>query len=136
MAVEPIREDLGRKVLWWDDVDFAQEGVLVGHTDVHAYVKFGHHPFTTTVVSLEDLEWAYPRVIEKDRNMDQVPKYPHVHVNLTEEDGNAFAILSRTQKLLKSVGCEAEELNKFFTEATAEDYDHLLVTVARWVNIS
>lgn len=62
-------------------------------------------------------------------------KYPDIKVDLIGEDGNAFAILGRVKQALKRGGVDALEIEKFFAEATAGDYDALLVTVARWVDI-
>jgi hypothetical protein len=65
---------------------------------------------------------------------DQV-KYPEVRVQLEGEDGNAFAILGRVQKALRRAGVDDEEVQRFIREATSDDYDHLLATVMRWVEI-
>lgn len=62
-------------------------------------------------------------------------RYPNVDVQLTGEDGNAFAILGRVQRALRREGVPATEVSEFFTEATAGDYDHLLATCARWVDV-
>lgn len=59
-----------------------------------------------------------------------------VEVNLSGEDGNAFAILGKVQKALKRAGATKEQVSEFFTEATGGDYDHLLQTVMQWVNVS
>jgi len=65
-----------------------------------------------------------------------VPKYPHVHVTLTGKDGNAYAILGAVSAALKRAGIEQAERDAFFTEATSGDYDHLLATAMRWVDVS
>ena len=62
-------------------------------------------------------------------------KYPDITVQLTETDGNAFAILGKVQSALRKAGVPDEERNKFFAEATTGDYDHLLQTCMRWVNV-
>ncbi len=64
------------------------------------------------------------------------PKYPNVHVRLVGEDGNAWAILGRVSAALKRAGIGKEESDAFFAEATAGDYDHLLQTAMRWVDVS
>lgn len=61
-------------------------------------------------------------------------KYPEVNVPLVGEDGNAFAILGRVQKALRSAGVPKEELDAYFAEATSGDYDHLLRVTMEWVN--
>jgi Domain of unknown function (DUF4314) len=62
------------------------------------------------------------------------PRYPEVQVQLTGQDGNAFAILGRTAKALRQAGVPEEEIDSFFAEATSGDYDHLLQTTMAWVD--
>jgi hypothetical protein len=62
------------------------------------------------------------------------PRYPEVQVQLTGQDGNAFAILGRTAAALRAAGVPAEEVDSFFAEATSGDYDHLLQTTMAWVD--
>jgi hypothetical protein len=64
----------------------------------------------------------------------QQPRYPDVQVQLTGEDGNAFAILARTAAALRAAGVPQEEVDEYFAEATSGDYDHLLQTTMRWVD--
>ena len=63
------------------------------------------------------------------------PKYPHITVELIGADGNAFAILGKVQRELKRAGVSSEEVKAFFTEATSGDYDHLLGTAMKWVDV-
>jgi hypothetical protein len=65
-----------------------------------------------------------------------MPKYPEVEVQLTGQDGNAFAILGKTQKALRRAGVSGDEIEQYKEEATSGDYDHLLQTTMRWVNVS
>jgi Domain of unknown function (DUF4314) len=62
------------------------------------------------------------------------PRYPEVQVQLSGEDGNAFAILGRTAAALRAAGVPSEEIDAFFAEATSGDYDHLLHTTMAWVD--
>jgi hypothetical protein len=62
------------------------------------------------------------------------PRYPDVQVQLTGEDGNAFAILGRTAAALRHAEVPQEEIDEFFAEATSGDYDHLLQTTMAWVD--
>jgi hypothetical protein len=62
------------------------------------------------------------------------PRYPEVQVQLSGQDGNAFAILGRTTAALRSAGVSQEEIDAYFAEATSGDYDHLLQTTMAWVN--
>jgi hypothetical protein len=63
-------------------------------------------------------------------------KHPEVEVQLVGNDGNAFAILGTVSKALRRAGVSAEEVSDFNAEATSGDYDHLLQTAMRWVNVS
>jgi hypothetical protein len=63
-------------------------------------------------------------------------KYPDIHVKLSGEDGNAFAIIGAVQREMKQAGVSAEERNAFFGEATSGDYDNVIQTAMRWVNVS
>ena len=56
-------------------------------------------------------------------------KYPDVSVQLSGEDGNAFAILGRVIAAMRRAGLPPEEIEAFRREATAGDYDALLQTV-------
>lgn len=64
------------------------------------------------------------------------PKYPHVHVQLTDEDGNAFFIIGRVRRALRQAGVDEAEIEAFSAEAMAGNYDHVLQTVMRWVSAS
>ena len=60
-------------------------------------------------------------------------KYPHVKVNLSDGDGNAFFIIGRVRKALRRAGVSNEEIELFTEEVKSGDYDHLLQTVMRTV---
>lgn len=62
-------------------------------------------------------------------------KYPDVEVTLVGEDGNAFSILGAVSKALKRAG-HGDVVDEFWAEATSGDYDHLLATCMRWVEVS
>jgi hypothetical protein len=64
------------------------------------------------------------------------PKYPHVKVQLSEREGNAFAILGRVQTAMRRAGIDSAERQAFYNEATSGDYDHLIQTCMRWVNVN
>lgn len=63
-------------------------------------------------------------------------KYPEIEVQLMETDGNAFAVMGAVTKALKRAGVSAEEREAFTTEAMSGDYDHLLQTCMKWVEVS
>ena len=64
------------------------------------------------------------------------PKYPHITVQLTGLDGNAFFILGRVIGAMKRAGIPPEEIEAFRREAGAGDYDQLLQAVRRWVQVT
>jgi len=62
-------------------------------------------------------------------------KYPDIVVQLTGEDGNAFAIMGSVSKALRHAGVPKEERDQFFAEAMSGDYNDLLATCMKWVNV-
>lgn len=63
-------------------------------------------------------------------------KYPNVKVKLTGSDSNAFAILGKVTSALRVAGVSKEERDQFFKDATSGDYDTLLQTCMKWVDVS
>lgn len=59
-----------------------------------------------------------------------------VEVRLSGTDGNAFAILGRVQSALRKAGASNDAIRDFVKEATAGDYDHLLQTAMKYVNVT
>lgn len=62
-------------------------------------------------------------------------KHPNVKVQLVGRDGNAFAIIARVRHALREAGISEAEIKAFTDEAMARDYDNLLVTCMKWVNV-
>jgi hypothetical protein len=60
-------------------------------------------------------------------------KYPHIRVELSKHDGNAFGVLAAVEREMRRANLSREEILKFRDEATSGDYDHLLATAMRWV---
>lgn len=71
---------------------------------------------------------------DNTRNENQMPKFPEVQVQLTGEDGNAFAIIGAVSKALKRAG-HGEAAAEFQAEAMSGDYDHLLQTAMDYVDV-
>lgn len=65
-----------------------------------------------------------------------MPKYPNIEVDLTDGDGNAFALIGRTTRALRRAGVSDDEVDAFRDEAMAGDYDHLLQTIMKTVEVS
>lgn len=65
-----------------------------------------------------------------------MPKYPDIHVQLTGNDGNAFAILANVDTALERAGIDADERDEFQVEAQSGDYNNLLRTAMAWVAVA
>lgn len=71
-------------------------------------------------------------------------KYPDVTVDMSGEDGGTLQILGRVRRALRLHLRELEipsadidaEIATFTAEATSGDYNHLLQTVMRWVEVT
>ena len=67
--------------------------------------------------------------------MSTTPKYPDITVQLTGGDGNARAIIGKVRRALVRTGISEDETRQFVDEATSGDYDNVLVTAMRWVEV-
>lgn len=63
------------------------------------------------------------------------PKYPHIIVPLSGEDGNAFAIMGAVKRALRRNGVSVEEIVQYSEESRAGDYDNLIQTAMKWVTV-
>jgi hypothetical protein len=63
-----------------------------------------------------------------------MPKYPHVHVKLIGEDGNAFSIIGRVTRAMRKAKVPEAGIKAYKEEAMAGDYDHLLATTVQYVS--
>lgn len=59
-----------------------------------------------------------------------------IEVQLSGEDGNAMMIMGRVSRALKKAGATPEEVAEFYDEAMSGDYDNVLQTVAKWVEVA
>lgn len=57
-------------------------------------------------------------------------------MQLTGNDGNAFAILGACRKAARRAKVSSEEIELFTKECTSGDYNHLLATCMRWFDVS
>jgi len=67
--------------------------------------------------------------------MSEGVKYPEVQVQLTGNDGNAFAILGNCQKAARRAGLTKDQIDEFVNEAMTGDYDHLLQTCMKYFEV-
>lgn len=63
------------------------------------------------------------------------PKYPDIHVQLTGQDGNAFTMITRVMGDMRAAKVPVEERDAFMAEVTSGDYDHVIQTIMRWVDV-
>ena len=63
-------------------------------------------------------------------------KYPEIEVQLTGQDGNAFAIMGAVSRELRKAGVPKDEINEYTTQSMSGDYDNLLRTAMEWVSVS
>ena len=56
-------------------------------------------------------------------------------VKLSGEDGNAFGIMGRVKRVLRANGADQEYINKYLQESMSGDYNHLLSTAMRYVDV-
>jgi hypothetical protein len=64
----------------------------------------------------------------------KMPKYD-VAVQLSGNDGNAYAIMGSVSKALKRAGAPKEDVDAYLAESMSGDYDHLLQTAIEWVEV-
>lgn len=62
------------------------------------------------------------------------PKYD-ISVKLIGENGNAFNIIGKVRKEMKRNGVSNDEIDLFINEAMSGDYDNLLRTCMKYVNV-
>ena len=63
------------------------------------------------------------------------PKFQQVTVKLVGQDGNAFNVIGLVRGAMHRAGISKADIEAFTTEAMAGDYDHLLATVMRTVEV-
>ncbi len=56
-------------------------------------------------------------------------------VKIVGEDGNAFSIMGSVTQALKRAGADKEYIDKYKTDATSGDYDHLLAVSMDYVDV-
>lgn len=59
-----------------------------------------------------------------------------IDVQLTGQDGNAFMIMGAVSKALRKAGATPEQIKEYTDESMSGDYNNLLRTAMKWVNVS
>lgn len=70
----------------------------------------------------------------ESKTMD--PKYKNISVQLTGQDGNAFAIMAKVSGALRKNDVPEGEVEQYLSESMEGDYDNLLRTAMSWVNVT
>lgn len=63
-------------------------------------------------------------------------KFPHIEVQLTGIDGNAFSIMGAVTKAMRRAGCEDADIQAYKDLCMSGDYDNLLQVTMRTVSTS
>jgi hypothetical protein len=75
------------------------------------------------------------RLVYKEHELIELPKYPAIKVHISVADNNALSIMGAVSAALREAGISDEEITLFLEESTSGDYDDLLVTVMKWVDV-
>lgn len=62
-------------------------------------------------------------------------RYPTIKVENFGQDGNAFALMGQVIRALRHAGVSSEEIALYQKESMSGDYDHLIQTAMRWVEV-
>ena len=62
-------------------------------------------------------------------------KYPEIEVQLTGNDGNAFAVMGAVKRALKRAKVSADEISEYTKQSMSGDYDNLLRVAMSWVTV-
>jgi hypothetical protein len=65
-----------------------------------------------------------------------MPKYPNITVKLTGTDGNALALIGKVKDKMRRSGVESENIKLFVEEALSGDYNNVLQTCMKWVDVT
>lgn len=60
----------------------------------------------------------------------------NVAVQLTGNDGNAFAIMGSVRSALKKAGATQEQIDEYMKASMSGDYDNLLRVACEWVEVN
>jgi hypothetical protein len=64
-----------------------------------------------------------------------MPKY-NIEVQLSGNDGNAFAIMAAVGRALRKAGATDAEISMYQQQSMSGDYDNLLRVASDWVEVA
>ena len=64
-----------------------------------------------------------------------MPKY-NIEVQLSGNDGNAFAIMAAVGRALRNAGATDAEISMYHQQSMSGDYDNLLRVASDWVEVA
>lgn len=92
--------------------------------------------YDSKVITKEEAEQIMANQAKQERRGAELkPKYPHVEVTLTGENGNAFAIMGKVCGAMRRAGVNGSAILDYQAKATAGDYNHLLQTTMQFVTV-
>ena len=98
------------------------------------WLAFG---YLAVVLLLELLCAIKSQILDEQAVPIPEPKFPEVHVQLSGEDGNVFAVIGRVRQALRKGGATVDDVKAFTDEVGASrSYDEALLVVMRWVDAS
>lgn len=68
--------------------------------------------------------------------MSDDPIYPDIEVQLTGGDSNAGAIMGAVSRAMRQAGVPTAVIEEYRRESMSGDYNHLLRTAMRYVEVS
>lgn len=63
-------------------------------------------------------------------------KYPDIEVQLSGRDGNPMMIVARVVEALRKARVPKSDIDEFREEAMSGDYDRVIQTCMRWVDVT
>jgi hypothetical protein len=82
-------------------------------------------------------DWTMPfKVVDPTSMTDHGPLYPDIEVRLSGTDGNALSLVGKVATALERGGAGDDKVRAFSEEALSGDYDNVLRTCMKWVDVS
>jgi hypothetical protein len=78
---------------------------------------------------------CYSRRTPFNKKVGKVMSKYAVSVQLSGNDGNAFAIMGAVKSALKKAGASKEEIEQYLIDSMSGDYDNLLRVAMEWVKV-